>query len=272
MLYYSMMLWKEIPREPLFGGLNINRFVQNGEGDLALRREPRDNQATLRAVHDQYGDLGYLNAGGKFRRRKPSEQAQVTTEIKSLSVDIVAPIDEEERYPIYPYVTDAQTIAEFLPHAIQEDTEHIVFEIFRGLRRIHDHDIVIGDRWTDNMLVRPHFTHGHLEPRFLQIDPDYDLLSDDGITDDPKALLAAKAFEVASSAYFVLHSAGEKVIPPLAQVLDPGKAWYNMALMKVFMQSRSVWHDNPQNDQTEWGGIQRETGVLIDLLDKSSVK
>ncbi len=240
------MSWKEIKRDPLIGELNVNRFVKDDKNGLYLQRIPKENRRILTSIQHEYGYMGFNDAGGKFRRRKPSEQFQLTRKAAFAGLRVLPPIDEEGDTTIYPFFTDAQTLDQYLPQASPEEAERITYQIFDDLRRAHQLGIIYGDRWSHNMLVIPQYG-------FINVDFDIE------ISGPP-----AKELELAQAAYYTLSGGREKVLSMLSQILV-AKNWFNLDMMETFLQRHSVWFN-----ETKFGGIQEETGVLIDLLNRNN--
>ncbi|EKD86672.1 MAG: hypothetical protein ACD_37C00195G0002 [uncultured bacterium] len=234
------MSWKELNRQPLEGELNVSRFI--GDGSVtALQRIRKENRRILTSIYHEYGYMGFNDLGGRFRRRTPSEQFQLSRGAAQAGLRVLPPIDQERRTVIYPFLDDASTLDEYLPRASNEEANLLVYQIFGDLRNAHKQGFVYGDRWSRNMLI---------SPRWGLINIDFDI----EISGNP-----AIEFEIAQATYYALSGGKEKVIPILARILATGN-WFNLPMVEGFLRKHSIWFN-----ETRFGGIQEETQALIEL-------
>jgi hypothetical protein len=235
------MQWKEINRSPLIGELNENVFVVGGS-DLFLKRIPKENKHILHSIENEYNFLGFTVNGGKFRRRSTLEQTSLTRRAAMLGLRVLPPVSQEGEVSYYRFLEEARTLDEYLPSADSEGSLKIVLQIFNDLKRAHSQGVIYGDRWSHNMLVVPKIG-------FINIDFDIEISGRPAIE-----------FEVAQAAYYTLSAGKNEVIPVLAQVLKLENG-LDMGLIELFLRKHAMFFD-----KTKFGGIQKETNLLIEMV------
>ncbi len=241
------MAYVELPVAPFKGELNTQLFIAGPHATPLLRRIPRENRIIMDSLKHEYNNLGFTQAGGRFRRRSPEEQARLSLFAATHGLNVVPYANQhsEGTYD-YPYLQGTTTLDEYLPAASPDKTLFLTLSLFEDMRKAHSLGLIYGDRWSKNILVWPDNTFRHV---------DFDL----EIYGPP-----AVSFDVAQLAYYVLAGGKEKVLNPLVYILSMNENWFDVELVIQFLKG----HARHFRKSQKYGGIENETDTLIELIKK----
>lgn len=236
----------ELSISPLEGELNVNSFIAGPNSTLLLQKKPKDNPFILRSIAHEYNSIGFINQGGKFRKRAPQEQIRFVEYAASQGLRVLPPTLVSAGIAYYPFLDQAKTLDDYLPDASDEDLFRTVHQLFSDLKKAHDKNIIYGDRWSRNILVAPGLG---------VVNVDFDI----EISGRP-----AKEFEVAQAAYYTLSAGKDRIISFLTEILSREDDWFNFALVAEFMQKHAAhFLHSPR-----YGNIENETDLLLELIKK----
>lgn len=232
----------------LEGALNVNVLrpgpTDNGTTTNLLWRFPKRNTSIWSSIAYEYNTIGFTGHHGTVRRRSPQEQTQFTQYCASHGLRVIPPYLDGDTHVKNIFLSDAETLDVYLAHATEHQAARVVHDLYSDMMRAHSHDIVYGDRWSENMLIRP---HGGL----LHIDFDLEI---GGPT--------AKEFEAAQAAYYVLAGARGKIITTLARFLAAPHARWDLDKIEQYL----VGHAIHFNKNKKYGGLADEVNTLVALM------
>lgn len=176
------------------GGLNYVAVVRaellgQSAAKLAIRRPKghKERSVTEMEIEEEYRNVGALNQGVGFRLRTPQEQMDFMNSSTSFGLKTL-----ECRM-----LVGNEMVTEFvegtpLDQYVQQDPDPaVVNNVLTHLTQAHSVDVVFGDRWGPNTLVKPDGDH-------VELDFDVELLG--GST-------KIKTFELAQMLYHMVHFA-----------------------------------------------------------------
>lgn len=231
----------EIQTPPIIGEFNTNYFVRIGE-QPCLMRIPKRNEDLFQNILDEYRAIGFTGIGGRVRRRSPQEQYVHGRKAAMDGLRVVPPLSFEHGMIIYPYLEGAQRLDHYLKD--HGDKSGLVMqELVTDLRRAHRLGYVYGDRWSGNILV---------DQRYGMLHVDFDLEISGPY---------APELDVAQVVYHSLWAGREKTFPYLLTLLSRNDHWFDQRVFLHFLGGLSRYFE-----KTHVGGIERETGVFIELL------
>lgn len=237
----------ELEKNPLVGELNINKLVASPSGLVLLKRTPKENKHILRSIAHEYNNIGFTNAGGKFRRRTPEEQAKFTEYAAIQGLRVVPPIIKDGNITYFRFLNQAKTLDNYLFEATEDETTQTVYQLFNDLWKAHNRSgIIYGDRWSKNILVDPHAGVMHI---------DFDI----EISGRP-----AKELDIAQIAYYILCGGREKAIGLLTHILSHSEGWFNPTLVDQFLRG----HARHFHSSQQYGHAEEMTDMLIALSNK----
>lgn len=258
------MKFRETPRAPLEGELNLHAIVKDKRGREYLKRYPKDNPRIFRSLAHEYHALGFTNLGGTFRRRTPEEQRNFLEHAAQNGLSVLPPAYvDEKNINYYPFLAGSETLDEFLPHASDKEMEQVTYELFADLRQAHSNDIIYGDRWSKNILVVPSFS----------IEASHDSsLSDNHLTTVQRKLVhidfdleisgpVARELELAQVTYYTLCAGRQRVLPTLSKILaiNVNVPNLNFPVFAQFLERHAIFF----KDNKEYGNCEKEVLALI---------
>jgi hypothetical protein len=241
----------ELGKSPLVGELNTNELMVDTSGLVLLKRVPKENTIILRSIAHEYHNIGFADAGGKFRRRTPEEQAKFAEYAALQGLRVVPPIMKDGKITYFPFLTQAKTLDKYLPEASDEETAQTIYQLFTDMRKAHNEKgVIYGDRWSKNILIDPNAGAMHI---------DFDI----EISGHP-----AKEFDVAQLTYYILCDGREKTVSFLASMLSRSFGWFNPKLVDQFLRG----HAKHFRDTKQYGHAEEITDALIGFSSKKREK
>lgn len=241
------MKFIELEKKPLVGELNTNKLVIGSSGLILLERVPKENKTILGSIANEYHIIGFTDAGGKFRRRTPEEQAKFAEYAALQGLRVVPPIIKEGNTTYFPFLDQAKTLDKYLPEASDDETAQTIYQLFADMRKAHNEKgVIYGDRWSKNILIDPNAGAMHI---------DFDI----EISGRP-----AKEFDIAQITYYILCDGREKTVGFLASMLSRSFGWFNPKLVDQFLRG----HAKHFRDTKQYGHAEEITDALIGLSNK----
>ena len=121
----------------LEGELNVNELRSGPIYDTlqsrVLRRYPKLNKNILQLLAYEYNAIGFIGAGGQFRRRSQEEQVRFTTYCAQLGLRVLPPLSFENWYVENLFLEHAEKLDEFLTHASNEEATRCTHEIYMDM-------------------------------------------------------------------------------------------------------------------------------------------
>lgn len=233
------------------GALNVNvlrpgPFVHGKRLNL-LWRFPKVNEAIMTSIKHEYNTIGFLQDGGTFRRRSPEEQTKFTQYCAQHGLRVVPPYIDGDDHIKNIYLEDAVTLDNYLLTADITQATHIAKELFTDMIKAHSLGTVYGDRWSENILIRP---NGEL----IHIDFDLEIKGKH-----------VREFEAAQAAYYVLAGAKEKIIPVLSSLLTAPHARWRVDKLEKYL----IGHAQHFMHNIKYGGLISEVDTLVALMQHS---
>ncbi len=239
------MKFKEIRQAPLVGALNTHIFVEDENGKKYLRRHPKSNLHVMSFIAHEQDFIGFTGIGGKFRRRTPQEQERFTINAVSHGLRVLPPTYVDEKGIVYfSYLSHIQTLDNYLPNTIADESQRVVLQLFNDLQLAHSKGVIYGDRWSENMLIVP--TYG-----LMHIDFDLEIYGN-----------GARELEVAQVVFYTLCGGREKVLPLLANLLGMRNQWFDLRLVEQFTM-RLATHFQAHKT---YGNAVNDSAILFDII------
>ncbi|KKS39961.1 MAG: hypothetical protein UV04_C0032G0013 [Candidatus Gottesmanbacteria bacterium GW2011_GWA2_42_16] len=244
------MKWIELRNmQPINGALNEHIPLLGERHENALLRVPHENTDLFRSIYFEYKFLGFIEVGGRFRKRNPSEQYEFTRKAAETGLRVLPPLDKKGTDLVYHFFPTAKTLDVFLSDSETKEANTVIYQLIEDLFSAHSKGVVYGDRWSRNILIVPEYGALHIDFD-LEISGPY-----------------AREFEVAQLAYYALSGGKEKVMFTLAQLLGSRHDWFNFSMVEKFMNGHARYFNN-----TPYGGIQNQTEIFLTLLSDSMHK
>lgn len=239
-----------LTHEPIIleGELNVNELrggpVLDGVQRKVLRRYPKRNTQIFELLSYEYSQIGFIQAGGRFRRRSQAEQVQFSRQCAELGLNVFPPFSVRSKYIENLFLEGAEKMDDFLMHASDQQVTHYTEDIFMDLYKAHDAGIIYGDRWAENILVVPKLG-------IVNIDFDIEISGP-----------FAREFEASQIAIYVLGSAKAKSIPQLAKLLTLPFANLDIRFVESFLRGHLKHYDH----DNKYGDMENELNALIALM------
>jgi len=190
------MAWENLERTPIEGKFNRLFFVTNETGVPFLKRVPKDNPTLLKQIQAEYEGVMFLPLGGNFRKRTLEEQFSFSIKAAGLGLKVLPPsaIDREAIY--YPFLDQVKSMKEYFSSK-DARVSFVVNQLVNDLRRAHGFNVIYGDRWLPNILVKP-------EHKIVHIDFDIEISGK-----------WAREFEVSQIIYYTILAGGKPALTAL---------------------------------------------------------
>ncbi len=194
---------EEIPQ----GFMNTHRLVHRLPSlGLFIARQPKEHQETIDLIDDEFDQVGFFAAGGRYRIRSPQEQFDFMQRAARLGLHVLVPHSIEEKTLYLPYYRNAQTIDAFIQTAELSNVRSMIDETFDDLHNAHTRNFIYGDRWAKNILVlEKRGIRMRGIPTVINVNFDLDIAHGD--------IQVARDFEVAQAAFYVINSLFTRKIP-----------------------------------------------------------
>lgn len=239
-----MITLTEVEKSPLVGEFNTNYFVIVS-GSTALLRIPRRNDSMLASLVNEYRSLGFLNDGGRIRRRTLEEQYALSRWAAMEGLRVLPPLSFDGKNITYPFLPFAITLNHALKSPSVENMNSVVFKLIQDLHTAHSKRVIYGDRWAGNILVDPTFG-------ILHIDFDIELLGPH-----------AHELEIAQVIYHTLWSGGLAIIPSLVDAIFKYRnGWFDILHLSQYLRGFARYLN-----KTKVGGLEDETELFIYTLN-----
>ncbi len=234
----------------LEGALNVNVLAPGsmilGVPRRVLHRFPKENATIMKSIAHEYHEIGFTQAGGRFRRRSQGDQVRFTSRCAELGLSVLPPLADESNHVENIFLENAETMDVFLTHATEEETALFTHNLYMDMYKAHSEGVVYGDRWSENILITP-------KGNIVNIDFDIEIFGSYAIE-----------FEAAQVAYYILAGAKSKVIPQLAKLLSVPYANLDLRYIEAFLRGHAKHFDSNK----KYGNLKEEVNVLVELMHK----
>lgn len=231
----------------LQGTLNYNFVLSDPDGNLYVWRTPKEHPQIIPIIHQDLIGTGFLINGGSYRYRTIREQVNFMTEACRLQLQNVEAITTNAFGTLLPFI-QGTPYDNYLRQGGIEATKNVLDNIVTA----HRHNIVYGDRWTKNTIVKP-------DERIVEIDFDIELRGE-----------IAQEFEMAQLLYHILFfsSQREKMLDFLKryfQINQTALAGHDFSMVRTFLSNYANYFQNKTVEGIA-GGIEQEIAKLIKIL------
>jgi len=202
-----------------FTNANYHLYCLDGEYLLRIPQHPARLAQTILDTQEEMKFTGFEEFGGTWRMRTPEEQANFSLKALSCGLSVIPLYYMGDQRLIMPYIEQAISLREHLLNGGLK----IADAVLDHLRLAHKHNIVFGDRWTNNTLIAP-------DERIIEIDYDIAL-------NGP----CAKEFELAQFLFHVVHFSADRrrMIALLENNFhsNPIRGDYDVDFIRLFMRN-----------------------------------
>ncbi len=231
----------------LQGTLNYNFVLSDPDGNLYVWRAPKEHPQIIPIIHQDLIGTGFLINGGSYRYRTIREQVNFMTEACRLHLQNVEAITTNAFGTLLPFI-QGTPYDNYLRQGGIEATKNVLDNIVTA----HKHNIVYGDRWTKNTIIKP-------DEGIVEIDFDIELRGE-----------IAQEFEMAQLLYHILFfsSQREKMLDFLKsylQINQTALAGHDFFMVRKFLSNYANYFQDKIVEGIA-GGIEQEIAELIKIL------
>lgn len=237
-----------VRQAPLPGSFNRNEFLHEKDGTLWLRRETKGGaKDVLRNLQDEFAGYGWLDRGNTVRKRSVQEQVSLQTAARILGLLVLGGAKEDRGTMVIPYIDNAESIDQFLAKSNPQEAQKMIQALYDDLYIAHANNIIYGDRWSENILVKK-----GLHPQAIHIDFDLQYEGPD-----------ACALEVGRMTFYLLHAGREKVRTAISDALHNRRDSLNLSLVETIIRGHTR-----QFEKGRFSGAENEVDALFYELHK----
>ena len=232
--------------EVLQGTLNYIFLFLDRNNNLYTWRTPKEHPEILPQIHRDLLGTGFLTSGSRYQFRTLQEQVNFMEKASQANLQSLMPVYADKFGILSPFI-QGTPYDQYLRSGGIKATANVLDNIITA----HNQNIVYGDRWTKNTIVKQD------EP-IVEIDFDIELIGAN-----------AQEFEMAQLLYHILFFSNrrEELLKFLKGYLHHERALvrHNLSVVKKFLCN---YIDYFQDKSVEGisGGIKQEIAELIEML------
>ena len=233
--------------EVLQGTLNYIFLFIDRSNNLYTWRTPKEHPAILPQIHKDLLGTGFLTNGGRYKFRSLEEQVNFMEKARQANLQSLVPVYADKLGILSPFI-QGMPYDQYLRSGGIQATANVLDNIITA----HRHNIVYGDRWTKNTIVKP-------DESIVEIDFDIELMSDN-----------AQEFELAQLLYHILFFSNRreqmlKFLKGYFQTHESVLVEHDLSVVKKFLYNYiDYFQDKPVEGIS--GGIKQEIAELIKIL------
>lgn len=232
--------------EVLQGTLNYIFLFSDQNNNLYTWRTPKEHPEILPQIHKDLLGTGFLTNGGRYKFRTLKEQVNFMERAGKAKLQTLVPVYADKFGILSPFV-QGTPYDQYLRLGGITATKNVLDNIMQA----HQQNIVYGDRWTKNTIVRA-------DDSIVEIDFDIELMGEN-----------AQEFEMAQLLYHILFFSNRRIemlkfLQNYFQI-DQRIAQHDLSVVKKFLSNYvNYFQDKPVEGIS--GGIKREIAELMEIL------